>query len=45
MIMGLIAGAANDGLPQHLINKLVARDELKVEIDAFVDVALRGNAI
>jgi ADP-ribosyl-[dinitrogen reductase] hydrolase len=45
MIMGLIAGAANDDLPEHLINKLVARDELKVEIDAFVDVALRGNAI
>ena len=45
MIMGLIAGAANDDLPEHLINKLLARDELKVEIDAFVDVALRGNAI
>ena len=45
MIMGLIAGAANDDLPEHLINKLLAHDELKVEIDAFVDVALRGNAI
>jgi ADP-ribosylglycohydrolase len=45
MIMGLIAGAANDDLPEHLINKLLARDELKVESDAFVDVALRGNAI
>ncbi|WP_256325382.1 hypothetical protein [Nitrosospira sp. Nsp18] len=43
--MGLIAGTANDALPEHLINKLLAHGELNVEIDAFVDVALRGNAI
>jgi ADP-ribosyl-[dinitrogen reductase] hydrolase len=43
--MGPIAGATNDALPEHLINKLLAHDELKVEIDASVDVALRENAI
>ena len=45
MIMGLIAGASNDDLPGHLVEGLVARDALKTEIDAFVDIALHGNAI
>ncbi|MDE2367298.1 MAG: ADP-ribosylglycohydrolase family protein [Betaproteobacteria bacterium] len=45
MIMGLIVGASNDELPGHLIEGLVARDALKTEIDAFVDIALRGNAV
>ncbi len=45
MIMGLIAGASNDDLPGHLVEGLAARDALKTEIDAFVDIALHGNAI
>ena len=34
--MGLIAGASNDELPDHLIEGLVAHDQLETEIDAFV---------
>ena len=45
MIMGLIAGASNDELPSHLIEGLVAHDELEAEIDAFADIVLRGNAM
>lgn len=45
MIMGLIAGASNDELPDHLAKGLVAHDELETEIGAFVDIVLRGNAI
>ena len=41
--MGLIAGASNDELPDHLIEGLVAHDELETEIDAFVAIILRGN--
>ena len=43
--MGLIAGASNDELPDHLVKGLVAHDELETEIGAFVDIVLRGNAI
>ncbi|MEO6824930.1 MAG: ADP-ribosylglycohydrolase family protein [Nitrosospira sp.] len=45
MIMGLIAGASNDELPDHLVKGLVAHDELETEISAFVDIVLRGNGI
>jgi len=45
MIMGLIAGASNDELPDHLIEGLVAHDQLETEIDAFVAIILRGNTI
>lgn len=45
MIMGLIAGASNDDLPNHLVEGLIDQKELKAEIDAFTDIALRGNAI
>lgn len=45
MIMGLVAGASNDELPDHLVKGLVAHDELESEIGAFVDIVLRGNAI
>ena len=43
--MGLIAGASNDDLPNHLIEGLIDQEELKTEIGAFVDIALPGNAI
>lgn len=45
MIMGLIAGASHDDLPNHLIEGLTDQAELKIEIEAFVDIALRGGAI
>ncbi|WP_052494181.1 ADP-ribosylglycohydrolase family protein [Nitrosospira sp. NpAV] len=45
MIMGLIAGASHDDLPNHLIEGLMDQAELKIEIDAFVDIAVRGDAI
>lgn len=45
MIMGLIAGASNDDLPNHLIEGLIDQVELKTEIGTFVDIALRGDAI
>lgn len=45
MIMGLIAGASNDELPDHLVKGLIAHDELETEIGAYVDIVLRGNAI
>jgi hypothetical protein len=45
MIMGLVAGASNDELPDHLVKGLVAHDELETEIGAFVDIVLRGNAV
>lgn len=44
MIMGLITGASGYDLPDHLVEGLIDRKELKIEIDAFVDIALRGNA-
>ena len=45
MILGVIVGAANDGLPSHLMQGLVAFDELNDEIEAFTDIALSGKAI
>ncbi|MDN5881130.1 MAG: ADP-ribosylglycohydrolase family protein, partial [Nitrosospira sp.] len=45
MIMGLIVGASNDDLPTHLMEGLADRAELKTEIDAFVRIALQGDAI
>ncbi len=45
MVLGLLAGAANKELPEHLKQGLIASDELKTEIEAFSDIALGGNAI
>jgi len=45
LIVGLIVGAANDELPQHLKHGLAAFDDLQVEIEAFVDIAVNGQAI
>jgi hypothetical protein len=45
MILGLLVGAAHDTMPEHLRRGLVAHDELETEIDAFVEVALSGDAI
>ncbi len=45
MVLGLIVGAANDDLPEHLIQGLTARDELKDEIVAFADIAMSGEGI
>lgn len=45
MIMGLIVGASNDDLPTHLMEGLADRAKLKTEIDAFVRIALQGDAI
>ena len=45
MILGLIVGAANDDLPKHLMQGLIASDELEDEIEAFTDIALSGKAI
>jgi hypothetical protein len=45
MVLGLIVGAANDELPQHLMKGLNAFDELQTEIDAYADIAASGKAI
>jgi len=45
MVLGLIVGAANDELPEHLIKGLLACDELKNEIEAFADIVLSGQGI
>ncbi len=45
MVLGLVVGAANDELPQHLKQGLIAFDELQGEIAAFADVAASGKAI
>lgn len=45
MILGLIVGAANERIPDRLMEGLIAHDELEDEIDAFTEIALKGNAI
>ena len=45
MVLGVLVGAANDDLPEHLGQGLIAFDELKTEIEAFSDIASSGNAI
>jgi len=45
MVPGLIVGAANDELPQHLKQGLTAFDDLQGEIDAFADMAVNGQGI
>jgi len=45
MVLGLLLGAANKELPEHLKKNLIAFNELQTEIEAFSDIALGGNAI
>jgi ADP-ribosyl-[dinitrogen reductase] hydrolase len=45
MILGMILGAADAQVPDHLVLGLIAHRKLKIEIDAFADIALQGNAI
>lgn len=45
MLLGLILGAANDKIPQHLIEGLIAHEDIKHEVDAFIDIALSGKGI
>jgi ADP-ribosyl-[dinitrogen reductase] hydrolase len=45
MVLGLIAGASNDELPDTLKKGLIAFEDLRMEIDAFADIALSGKGI
>ena len=45
MILGMILGATSDKIPEHLVEGLVATQQLRTEIDAFTDITLQGNAI
>ena len=45
MVLGLLAGAARDEFPAHLKEGLADRDAIGEEIEAFVDLALRGVAL
>jgi hypothetical protein len=45
MVLGVLVGACNKKLPEHLKRGLVAFDELQTEIEAFSDIASSGNAI
>ncbi len=45
MILGLILGAASDDIPEHLMKGLTAYDDLKNEIEAFIDIAVSGKGI
>lgn len=44
MILGLLVGAAGAGIPDHLMDGLIARAELEREIEDFTEIALRGDA-
>lgn len=43
MAAGMIAGAANDSIPQELMEGLSDFEQIKSEIESFVDVALTNN--
>ena len=45
MVLGLIAGASNDELPDTLKKGLIAFEDLRMEIDAFAEFALSGKGI
>lgn len=45
MVLGLVVGAANKEIPEHLKRKLLAFNEMQTEIEAFCDIALGGNAL
>ena len=44
MVLGLLVGAANDEIPMHLAQGLIAFDKLEDEIEAFTEIALGGKA-
>ena len=45
MILGILVGAANEEIPEHLKQGMIAFNELQTEIEAFSDIALSGTAI
>ncbi len=45
MILGLVVGAACDGLPEHLWHGLIAFEGLQKEIEEFSDIAISGKGI
>jgi hypothetical protein len=45
MVLGMLVGAANLEVPEHLKHGLIAFEELEPEIEAFSDIALSGKAI
>ena len=45
MILGILLGAANKEIPEHLKRGLIVFDELRTEIEAFSEIALSGNAV
>ena len=45
IVLGILLGAANKEIPEHLKRGLTAFDELRTEIEAFSEIALNGNAI
>jgi len=45
MVAGMIVGAANDEMPDHLMKGLIAYDSLKEEIDGFTEVAVSGRGV
>ena len=45
MLAGMIVGAANDDMPEHLVRQLIAYDELREEINAFTEIAVSGKGI
>ena len=45
MVLGLVVGAANEVVPQHLKHGLSAFADLKDEIETYADIAVGGDAI
>jgi len=45
MVLGMLVGAANKDVPEHLKSGLIAGNDLQTEIEAFSDIALSGNAV
>jgi hypothetical protein len=45
MVLGLVVGAANDEIPSHLMQGLVAFEDLQTEIADFTEIALSGKGI
>ena len=44
-MLGILLGAAQDDIPKDLKEGLLAFKELEIEIDAFVEVALKANVV
>jgi ADP-ribosylglycohydrolase len=45
MVLGILLGAANEDLPEHLKYGLIAFDDLQPEIEAFTEIVLSDNVI